>query len=99
MLDRLSEIDYKPHPVLTRALDKLFIVHADHELNCSTATMRQVGSSLVDPYSAVAGAATALYGPLHGGANEVYHIPHHYFPLAKKKSRGDKTKFKIVCTN
>lgn len=71
MLDRLSEIDYKPHPVLTRALDKLFIIHADHELNCSTATMRQVGSSLVDPYSAIAGAATALYGPLHGGANEV----------------------------
>lgn len=70
MLDRLSETDYKPHPVLTRALDKLFIVHADHELNCSTATMRQIGSSLVDPYTAVSGAASALYGPLHGGANE-----------------------------
>jgi len=70
MLDRLSETDYKPHPVLTRALDKLFIVHADHELNCSTATLRQIGSSLADPYTAVAGAASALYGPLHGGANE-----------------------------
>jgi len=69
-LDRLSEIDYKPHPILTRALDKLFIIHADHELNCSTATMRQVGSSLADPYSCIAGAAAALYGPLHGGANE-----------------------------
>ncbi|EFA78935.1 citrate synthase [Heterostelium album PN500] len=70
MLDRLSETNYKPHPVLTRALDKLFIIHADHELNCSTATMRQIASTLVDPYSAVAGAASALYGPLHGGANE-----------------------------
>eukprot|EP01133_Synstelium_polycarpum_P019214 gene19214-23021_t len=70
MLDRLSETNYKPHPTLTRALDKLFIIHADHELNCSTATMRQISSTLVDPYSAVAGAASALYGPLHGGANE-----------------------------
>ncbi|EGG23696.1 citrate synthase [Cavenderia fasciculata] len=70
MLDRLSETNYKPHPTLTRALDKLFIIHADHELNCSTATMRQISSTLVDPYTAVAGAAGALYGPLHGGANE-----------------------------
>ncbi|KYQ88890.1 citrate synthase [Tieghemostelium lacteum] len=70
MLDRLSETSYKPHPTLTRALDKLFIIHADHELNCSTATMRQISSTLVDPYTAVAGSAGALYGPLHGGANE-----------------------------
>ncbi|KAF2075018.1 hypothetical protein CYY_003670 [Polysphondylium violaceum] len=70
MLDRLSESNYKPHPTLTRALDKLFIIHADHELNCSTATMRQISSTLVDPYTAVAGSAGALYGPLHGGATE-----------------------------
>ncbi|RHZ83066.1 hypothetical protein Glove_99g185 [Diversispora epigaea] len=70
MLDRLSEENYKPNPKLSKALDILFILHADHELNCSTAAMRHIGSSLVDPYSAVAGAAAALYGPLHGGANE-----------------------------
>ncbi|KAG9292443.1 hypothetical protein G9A89_015313 [Geosiphon pyriformis] len=70
MLDRLSEENYKPNPKLARALDILFILHADHELNCSTAAMRHIGSSLVDPYSAIAGAAAALYGPLHGGANE-----------------------------
>ncbi|KAI9027828.1 citrate synthase-like protein [Hyaloraphidium curvatum] len=58
------------HPGLARALDVLFILHADHEMNCSTAAIRHVGSSLVDPYSAVAGATAALYGPLHGGANE-----------------------------
>lgn len=70
MLDRLSEDGYRPNKKLARALDILFILHADHELNCSTAAMRHIGSSLVDPYSAVAGAAAALYGPLHGGANE-----------------------------
>jgi citrate synthase len=70
MLDRLSEDNYRPNPKLARALDILFILHADHELNCSTAAMRHIGSSLVDPYSAIAGAAAALYGPLHGGANE-----------------------------
>jgi len=70
MLDRLSETEYRPHPVLARALDKIWILHADHELNCSTATMRQLTSTLVDPYTAIAGAAGALYGPLHGGANE-----------------------------
>ena len=59
-----------PNPVLTRALDVLFILHADHEQNCSTSAMRNIGSSHVDPYSALAGAAAALYGPLHGGANE-----------------------------
>jgi len=70
MLDKLSHKDYKPHPVLARALDVLFILHADHELNCSTAAMRHLTSSGVDVYTAVAGAAGALYGPLHGGANE-----------------------------
>src|ERR1044071_8064755 len=70
MLFRMTELKYKPNPVLTRALDILFILHADHEQNCSTSTMRNIGSSQVDPYSAMAGAAAALYGPLHGGANE-----------------------------
>src|SRR6185503_15606800 len=63
-------LKYKPNPVLERALDVLFILHADHEQNCSTNAMRGVGSSQVDPYSAVAAAAAAPYGPLHGGANE-----------------------------
>jgi citrate synthase len=70
MLFKMTELRYKPHPVLERALDVLFILHADHEQNCSTAVMRNIGSSHVDPYSALAGAAAALYGPLHGGANE-----------------------------
>jgi citrate synthase len=70
MLFKMTEIKYKPHPVLEKALDILFILHADHEQNCSTNAMRGVGSSQVDPYSAVAAAAAALYGPLHGGANE-----------------------------
>jgi citrate synthase len=93
MLDRLSETDYRPHPVTRQVvsvrslsltivpplhnaheprcrLEKMWILHAEHELNCSTATMRQLSSTLVDPYTAVAGAAAALYGPLHGGANE-----------------------------
>ncbi|KAJ3289447.1 hypothetical protein HK104_007462, partial [Borealophlyctis nickersoniae] len=70
MMDHLSERNYMPNPKLAKALDVLFILHADHELNCSTAAMRHIGSSMVDPYSAVAGAAAALYGPLHGGANE-----------------------------
>ena len=70
MLFKMTELRYKPHPVLERALDVLFILHADHEQNCSTAAMRNIGSSHVDPYSALAGAAAALYGPLHGGANE-----------------------------
>ncbi|MBM3777649.1 MAG: citrate synthase [Acidimicrobiia bacterium] len=61
---------YTPHPVLERALDVLFVLHADHEQNCSTSTMRGVGSSHTDPYAAMAGAVAALYGPLHGGANE-----------------------------
>jgi len=70
MLDYMNEHDYEVHPALSRALDVLFLLHADHEQNCSTATMRSVGSSQVDPYSAVAAAAAALFGPLHGGANE-----------------------------
>jgi citrate synthase len=70
MMYRMTEVKYKPNPVLERALDVLFILHADHEQNCSTNAMRAVGSSHVDPYSAVAAAAAALYGPLHGGANE-----------------------------
>jgi citrate synthase len=70
MLFRMTELKYTPHPALERALDVLFILHADHEQNCSTSAMRAIGSSQVDPYSAMAGAAAALYGPLHGGANE-----------------------------
>jgi citrate synthase len=70
MLFRMTELKYKPNPILERALDVLFILHADHEQNCSTSTMRNIGSSHADPYSALAGAAAALYGPLHGGANE-----------------------------
>jgi citrate synthase len=61
---------YTPNPTLTRALDIILILHADHELNCSTAAMRQLGSTGVDPFICVAGSAAALYGPLHGGANE-----------------------------
>jgi citrate synthase len=70
MLDYMGQKEYEVDPVLARALDVLFILHADHEQNCSTSTMRAVASSRVDPYSALAGAAAALYGPLHGGANE-----------------------------
>jgi citrate synthase len=70
MLFKMTELKYHPDPVLSRALDVLFILHADHEQNCSTTAMRSIGSSHVDPYSALAGAAAALYGPLHGGANE-----------------------------
>lgn len=70
MLDYMGEHGYEVNPVLARALDVLFILHADHEQNCSTSTMRAIGSSRVDPYSALAGAAAALFGPLHGGANE-----------------------------
>jgi citrate synthase len=70
MLFKMTELKYQPNPVLTRALDVLFILHADHEQNCSTSAMRNIGSSHVDPYSALAGASAALYGPLHGGANE-----------------------------
>jgi len=70
MLFKTTETKYKPNPALEHALDVLFILHADHEQNCSAAAMRGIGSSHVDPFSAMAGAAAALYGPLHGGANE-----------------------------
>ncbi len=70
MLYKMTELKYQPDPRLERALDILFILHADHEQNCSTSAVRGVGSSQVDPYSAVAAGVGALYGPLHGGANE-----------------------------
>jgi citrate synthase len=70
MMFKMTELKYKPNPVIEKALDVLFILHADHEQNCSTNAMRSVGSSQVDPFSALAGACAALYGPLHGGANE-----------------------------
>ena len=97
MLFRKGSKPYKPDPVLERALDILFILHADHEQNCSTNAMRGIGSSQADPYSALAGAAAALWGPLHGGANEavlrmlqeigsVSHIPE--FIARVKKGEG-----------
>ncbi|HEY5319128.1 MAG TPA: citrate synthase [Solirubrobacteraceae bacterium] len=70
MIYKMTELKYRPDPRLERALDVLFILHADHEQNCSTSAVRSVGSSEVDPYSAVAAGVAALYGPLHGGANE-----------------------------
>src|SRR4051812_5112361 len=70
MMWKMTELKYEPDPRLERALDILFILHADHEQNCSTNAVRSVGSSQVDPYSAVAAGVAALYGPLHGGANE-----------------------------
>ena len=70
MIYKMTELKYRPDPRLERALDVLFILHADHEQNCSTSAVRSVGSSQVDPYSAVAAGVAALYGPLHGGANE-----------------------------
>jgi citrate synthase len=70
MMYKMTELKYEPDPRLERALDILFILHADHEQNCSTNAVRSIGSSQVDPYSAIAGGVAALYGPLHGGANE-----------------------------
>jgi citrate synthase len=70
MMFKMTQVKYEPNPVLERALDVLFILHADHEQNCSANAMRSVGSSLPDPYVSVAAAAAALFGPLHGGANE-----------------------------
>jgi citrate synthase len=70
MMFKMTELKYEPDPVLERALDVLFILHVDHEQNCSANAMRSVGSSLPDPYVSVAAAAAGLYGPLHGGANE-----------------------------
>jgi citrate synthase len=71
MMWKKTELKYEPNKILEHALDVLFILHADHEQNCSTSAMRTIGSSRADPYSATAGAAAALYGPLHGGANEM----------------------------
>jgi citrate synthase len=71
MMFKTTEPQYKSNPVLERALNVLFILHADHEQNCSTSAMRSIGSAQTDPFSAMAGAAAALYGPLHGGANEM----------------------------
>src|SRR5574340_1417760 len=70
MLWKMAELKYMPNPALSRALDVLFILHADHEQNCSANAMRSIGSSYADPYLTTAGAAAALSGPLHGGANE-----------------------------
>jgi citrate synthase len=70
MMYKMTELKYQPNPILERALDILFILHADHEQNCSANTMRCIGSSHADPFVSMAGAAAALYGPLHGGANE-----------------------------
>ncbi len=70
MIYKMTELKYEPDPRLEHALDVLFILHADHEQNCSTSAVRSVGSSQVDPYSSVAAGVAALYGPLHGGANE-----------------------------
>src|SRR4029077_8371358 len=70
MMFKMTELKYRPDPVLERALDVLFILHADHEQNCSTNAVRSIGSSQPDPFSAIAGACAPLYGPLHGGANE-----------------------------
>ena len=71
MMFKTTELKYRPNPVLERALSVLFILHADHEQNCSTNAMRSIGSAHTDPFSSMAGAAAALYGPLHGGANEM----------------------------
>jgi citrate synthase len=70
MMYKMTELKYEPDPRLERALDVLFILHADHEQNCSTSAVRSVGSAKSDPYSAVTAGIAALYGPLHGGANE-----------------------------
>jgi citrate synthase len=70
MMFKMTEVKYEPDPRLEKALEVLWILHADHEQNCSTSAVRSVGSSQVDPYSAIAAGVAALYGPLHGGANE-----------------------------
>jgi citrate synthase len=100
MLFKLAEPTYRPHPTLERALDVLFILHADHEQNCSANAARAVGSSEADPYVSVAAASAALYGPLHGGANEqvlrmlgkighVSNVPS-FIESVKKKEGGSK---------
>jgi citrate synthase len=87
MLWKMSEPKYHPDPRLERAMEVLFILHADHEQNCSTSVVRSVGSSEADPYSAVAGAAGALWGPLHGGANEA--VIHMLERIGDKKNVPD----------
>jgi len=87
MLWKMSEPQYRPDPRLERAMEVLFILHADHEQNCSTNAMRSVGSSEADPYSATAAAAGALYGPLHGGANEA--VIHMLERIGDKKNVPD----------
>jgi citrate synthase len=96
MMFRMTEVNYAPNPVLVRALNILFLLHADHEQNCSTNTMRDIGSSQADPYSALAGAAAALYGPLHGAANEaVLHMleqigsTDNVVPFVERVKRGE----------
>jgi citrate synthase len=71
MMWKATELKFQPNPIIEHALDVLFILHADHEQNCSTAAVRTVGSAQADPYSAIAAGCAALYGPLHGGANEM----------------------------
>ena len=84
MVARMTEPKYQAHPVMTRALEILFILHADHEQNCSTSAVRGVGSSQVDPFSAVAAGIAALFGPLHGGANE--QVLHMIKEIGEKKN-------------
>merc|ERR1719251_609289 len=83
MLDKMSNADYRPNPELAKALDVLFILHADHELNCSTSAMRHLTSSGVDVYTSISASVGALYGPRHGGANEAV--------LRMLESIGDKS--------
>jgi citrate synthase len=87
MLWKMSEPRYNPHPRIERAIEVLFILHADHEQNCSTNAMRSVGSSEADPFSSAAAAAAALYGPLHGGANEA--VIHMLQEIGDKKNVPD----------
>ena len=98
MMFKMTEVKYEPDPRLAKALDVLFILHADHEQNCSTNAVRSVGSSQVDPYSAVAAGVAALYGPLHGGANEAVlrmlrrietHREHPRLPRGRQEPRGE----------
>ncbi|KAJ3302131.1 hypothetical protein HDV03_005422 [Kappamyces sp. JEL0829] len=87
MLDRLSETNYKPHPKLAHALDVIFILHADHELNCSTSALRQMASTGIDPFICLSAAASALYGPSHGEIGTVEKIPEFIEQVKAKKRR------------
>jgi citrate synthase len=84
MVARMTEPKYQANPVMVRALEVLFILHADHEQNCSTSAVRAIGSSQVDPFSAIAGGIAALFGPLHGGANE--QVLHMIKEIGEKKN-------------